>query len=330
MTDLTKLREIADRLYNEGRFEDSYHIYSDVIDTVWSSIGTAQTGINEYSRSYLSHNISKSVEFRNQQLEATVSSIFIKWFDVGIEAIYNEFTESLNGFLQSIIYSHKLIDELSYIVVVNNFFLLHNLVLRKADNDWLSSVLKVFTPIIEDNRIKRIRLNLTEERLFQFLTENARTLQNTGWEKLNNLLLEYLVKTDKRDNKLYEELRKLVGFQEDKESKKRRYKQQYQSSTNNGFKYGSSFGSGEKQTHSESRFDAKKATEIEKAKYYGKILGLTGLVTKTQIRQSYLKLISQYHPDKVEKLGKEFIDLAEVRTKELNEAYQWMKSKYKL
>lgn len=40
------------------------------------------------------------------------------------------------------------------------------------------------------------------------------------------------------------------------------------------------------------------------------------------IKAAYRKLASQYHPDKVSHLGKEFQDLAEQRFKEIQEAYQ--------
>jgi DnaJ like chaperone protein len=36
----------------------------------------------------------------------------------------------------------------------------------------------------------------------------------------------------------------------------------------------------------------------------------------------YKEKLLQYHPDRVQCLGKEFQDLAEQKTKELNEAYQ--------
>ena len=38
--------------------------------------------------------------------------------------------------------------------------------------------------------------------------------------------------------------------------------------------------------------------------------------------------VSLYHPDKVQHLGPELKDLAERKTKELNEAYDWLKEKY--
>ena len=57
---------------------------------------------------------------------------------------------------------------------------------------------------------------------------------------------------------------------------------------------------------------------------------LKGQVTKTEIRKKYLELISKYHPDKVSDLGKELVELAEKKTKEINMAFEWFKKKYSL
>jgi hypothetical protein len=41
-----------------------------------------------------------------------------------------------------------------------------------------------------------------------------------------------------------------------------------------------------------------------------------------EIRRRYKEKLLQYHPDRVQHLGKEFQDMAERRTKEITEAYQ--------
>ena len=46
------------------------------------------------------------------------------------------------------------------------------------------------------------------------------------------------------------------------------------------------------------------------------------------MKKAYKSLVKKYHPDKVSHLGDEFKDLAETRLKEINEAYDYFKSKY--
>ena len=52
------------------------------------------------------------------------------------------------------------------------------------------------------------------------------------------------------------------------------------------------------------------------------ILGVRRDATPEEIRQAYRRLANQYHPDKVLHLGDEFRELAEIRFKEIQKAYQ--------
>ena len=69
---------------------------------------------------------------------------------------------------------------------------------------------------------------------------------------------------------------------------------------------------------------------LEDEQKFGLILGLQGKITPTQIRKKYLSAIKQYHPDKVQHLGTEFQELAEEKTREIMEAYQFFKEKYQI
>ncbi|WP_419660433.1 DnaJ: heat shock protein [Desulfosarcina variabilis str. Montpellier] len=51
------------------------------------------------------------------------------------------------------------------------------------------------------------------------------------------------------------------------------------------------------------------------------ILGITPGATQEEIKAAYRRLAGQYHPDKVQHLGKEFQELAEKRFKEIQQAY---------
>jgi hypothetical protein len=50
-------------------------------------------------------------------------------------------------------------------------------------------------------------------------------------------------------------------------------------------------------------------------------LGMAGPGTEDELRKAYKALIVQYHPDKVAHLAAEFRELAERRTRQINEAY---------
>ena len=53
-----------------------------------------------------------------------------------------------------------------------------------------------------------------------------------------------------------------------------------------------------------------------------KILGIEKSASEEEIKQAYRQLANKYHPDKVGHLGDEFKELAEIRFKEIQRAYQ--------
>ena len=57
------------------------------------------------------------------------------------------------------------------------------------------------------------------------------------------------------------------------------------------------------------------------------VLDIGRNASQTEIQQAFKRLAGKYHPDKVHHLGKEFKDLAEKRFKEIQEAYQALKSR---
>lgn len=62
--------------------------------------------------------------------------------------------------------------------------------------------------------------------------------------------------------------------------------------------------------------------------YYARILGLTGKLTRTEIKKRYRDIVAKYHPDKVQHLGKEFQEMAEEKAKAINEAYDFFRERY--
>ena len=52
------------------------------------------------------------------------------------------------------------------------------------------------------------------------------------------------------------------------------------------------------------------------------VLGIERKATEEEIKKAYRKLVNKYHPDKVAHLGDEFKALAEVRFKEIQQAYR--------
>ena len=63
---------------------------------------------------------------------------------------------------------------------------------------------------------------------------------------------------------------------------------------------------------------------------YARILGLRGEVTPADAKRAYRELLTKYHPDKVNHLGAEFKTIAEIKTREILEAYDYFQKKYNI
>ena len=69
--------------------------------------------------------------------------------------------------------------------------------------------------------------------------------------------------------------------------------------------------------------------EIKDEQYFAKILELKDNYTFDDVKTSYKNKMKDYHPDKVASLADEFRELAEEKSKILNEAYDFFKNKFK-
>ena len=68
--------------------------------------------------------------------------------------------------------------------------------------------------------------------------------------------------------------------------------------------------------------------EQESDEYLYSILGINRNSSIEEIKKAYKEEISKYHPDKVEHLGFEFKEIAERKSKDINNAYNHLKKKF--
>jgi DnaJ like chaperone protein len=79
--------------------------------------------------------------------------------------------------------------------------------------------------------------------------------------------------------------------------------------------------------HSRPRPDGKQDS-WEREKRCRNILGVSQDAGEEAIKAAYRAQLAKYHPDKVTHLGGEFYDLASSRTKDIINAYEFLKNKY--
>jgi hypothetical protein len=68
-------------------------------------------------------------------------------------------------------------------------------------------------------------------------------------------------------------------------------------------------------------------TDLEELRF-AEILGVEKPFEEENVKATYRKMIAQYHPDRVSAMGPEIRDVAEVKAKEINEAYEYFRKKF--
>ena len=61
---------------------------------------------------------------------------------------------------------------------------------------------------------------------------------------------------------------------------------------------------------------------------FAKVLGLEQPFDLAQLKSAHRTLIAQYHPDRVSAMGPEIREVAEIKAKEINEAYEYFRKKF--
>jgi hypothetical protein len=294
---------------------------------IWSIFGTVQCGVSGYPPSYLGARLPADNVLRLQYPEPAVSVLCARIYNVSLSLMLSEFIRIMYGHLQCINSSKQVRQETNPVAVLHEYAVLYTLALQPVRQQKLIPIFSIASAVVDrSNRVKRIIPKYPRFLVEKLLIENAKKCKNDKLKSINHLLLDYLLNIGDRKSDLFRKLSVIVGpfsyrFQYN-QYQSDRYENYRQSGRHDRNKYYSS--------SSSKFFYSARATDEEKNAYYGKLIGLRGKVTKEQIRSKYIGLISLYHPDRVQHLGPELKELAELKSKEINEAYEWLKSKYRI
>ncbi len=326
MSTIEKMRVVADLLMNQRKYDEAYTVFDELYRQIWGIFGTVQCGFSEYSSSYLGRGYSSDNILRRQYPEPAVNVLCARTYNINLSLMLGEFVRIMQGHLQCINSSLQVRKETDPDTVLNEFAVLYTLALQPAQQRKLIPIFSISTAIVDrSNRVRRIISKYPRFLVEKLLIENAKKCKDEKSKSINNLLFDYLLNIGDRKTELFRSLSRIVG-----PSSYRFQYNQHRFYRNDKYDQYDRYDKYRRYASSSYKFYSATATEEEKDAYYGKLIGLKGKVTKEQIRLKYIDLISLYHPDRVQHLGPELKELAETKSKEINAAYEWLKSKYHL
>jgi hypothetical protein len=324
MSTVEKMRDVADLLVNQRKYNEAYTIFDELYRQIWSIFGTAQSGLSGYSSSYPRSGFFSNPVLRKQYPEPVVNALCMRIYNINLSSMLGEFIRILQGHLHCISASSLVRKEVGPDTVLNEFAILYTLALQPAAQRKLIPLFSIAAAVVDSsNRVKRIISNYPRFLIEKLLLENAQKCKDGKLQSINYLLHDYLLNNGDRKTELFKKMSVIVGPSS--------YRFQYHQHRYDRYEHYGRYEPYDKyrrQSSSSYKFYSATATDEEKDAYYGKLIGLMGKVTKEQIRSKYINLISLYHPDRVQHLGPELKELAELKSKEINAAYAWLKSKY--
>ncbi len=327
---LTKLRLAANSLYELNKLENAYYVYDTISESILNVFAIAQNSINDFSRVNLKKHSKELINFKDHYLNKVFFNYCESAFDLNHEQVYNELQLSLFGAIKCVSQSNTLSALINREMFLSKSLLLENLVIDQHQN--LTQIIpKTLTLVLENDKSLKIRPNFTVDFISNQILRNSKKIINTDFAEINECILDFLFHTGDTNSELFIKLKTETNYRfnfKQKSNKKSYHKHEYEEYER--YEKYESYERYERRRSFDDDIDLTKATEFEKATYFGKLFGLKGRITKSQIRKIYIELINQYHPDKVSHLGEEIKNLAERKTKLINLAYDFFKKKYNL
>jgi hypothetical protein len=330
MNPIERMRQVADLLIGQRKFRESYTVYDELYRQMWSVFGTVQADLLTSSGMMFSSTTSSDPHARRYYPEPNASMMCTRMYGINLTLALDEFIRILIGHLQCVSNSREVCADTVHENILSEFLMLYLLALQSPNQRKITPIFSIVTATVDrDHRFRRIRSNYPRTVLERLLLENAQKTKDGDWRSITSLLYDYLVLTGERQSDFSLKIAAIIGpFAHRAHYRNHQYdrqERQQRSERSEGYERRE-----QKTTSGRRRFDASTATDEEKNLHYGRLFGLSGRVTKAQIRAQYIQSVALYHPDRVQHLGPELKALAEEKTKELNAAYDWLKEKYQI
>jgi hypothetical protein len=321
MNTIEKMRKIADMLLSQHKYSEAFTLYDELYRQIWGTFSTLRYSSSGYTDYFNLNKDDINQILKNRCLEPVLSSLCIRTLNMSLSSALDEFASIIHGRIRCINASFQVRRYISANSVFTEFAILFSLMLQPVHQRKIGPIFSFAGTVLDGNKkVKRILTlysrNMNEKLLAEYSVSNKMNRLN----KLNHLLLDYLMVSGERKSDLFKKVSKNIDPLS--------YTYHFSDYARTSAHYNNYQRNNFHETSYKHKFSLASATDEEKNVYYGQLIGLKGKVTKEQVRLKYIDLISQYHPDKVQHLGPELKELAETKSKEINAAYIWFKEKY--
>jgi hypothetical protein len=306
--------EVADLLVRERRYREAFTLYDELYRQLWGLFGTVQAelalngGLPQMRPWELSGR-------QSWHVESTANIFCARAYGMSLTSTLEALAGILRGHLQCLCSSREVFTGIPRDQVLLEFGLSYLVLETQHRQRKVTPLFSLVTAVVDrDHHLRWIRLNQPRSILEQFIVERVRNERGLEGRSLACLLADYLRSTGETQTEFAGMVLQESGSHSRHSAHGRREA------------HGRPGG-----TWSDAPpFDPAGATEAEKKAHYGRLFGLQGTISRSEIRSKYLQSVALYHPDKVQHLGPELRDLAERKTKEINAAYDWFKRTYDL
>jgi hypothetical protein len=311
---IEKMQGVAELLVRERRYREAFTLYDELYRQLWGLLGTVQSelalhgGLPQVRPWQLSG-------LQSWHVESTANIFCARAYGMSLTSTLETLAGILRGHLRCLCSSPEVSAGISRDQVLAEFglsYLIHGMPHRQRR---VAPLFALVTAVVDrDHHLRWIRLNQPRSILEQFIVERLRTESDHEGRSLAGLLADYLRNTGETQTEFSRTVLRESGSHSRHSAHGRR----------------ETYGRPGSTWSDAPPFDPAGATEAEKKAHYGRLFGLQGTISRSEIRSKYLQSVALYHPDKVQHLGPELRELAERKTKEINAAYDWFKRTYDL
>lgn len=284
---------VADVLLEQNNYSEAYEIYDNVSLKLLNNLKDTRSARKiSKTAGWVAAFLTGGFGAEDFIVVPVVNKLLLKFLGIDLGTTLKYLLHSESQKLQILSVQPEFQLSLDKNKVLLTFLLCYRLTRSLNDKSTLDKLFDLVNPLSDSSPVSGTEYSLGLDTIQDLLLEEI-LKENYLTQYLNNLLYIYLISASLTYTNLYDYLHN---------------KFQYFSQNKNLY------------------YD----DEANKAKYYGEILGLSGKVTKDEIRRKYRELIKKYHPDVHPNASEYEKKELNKKTMQITEAFAWFRKKYKL